>query len=402
LGIAYVASTVPGKETLIRAGFGTFYVPASDTGLQATNFFPHSRAVVNSSQLWYSNPAAPVPATAGPPYTNQNILAYDPGFVTPRTFEWNASVQQNLGARQTFTLGYVASAGRNLSRLASYAGSSYGNRFLNLTKYYPVDTSDYESLQASYVQQLNYGLQMLANYTWGKALDTNSGDTLLTTDPNFISLAGERGPSTFDQRNTANIALDWELPKLRRGDRIAKAILNGWATDAIFQAHTGNPLTVTFTKATLPQGSAVLRPDIVPGQPLYIASSTAFGGKKLNAAAFSPAYAQIAGNTRLQGNESRGEFTNRGFDELDFTVRRDFRVGDRVALQYRCEVYNLPNQTSYAPPPTSIGTVSTALKFTPTSAFGIPTGTYSSTTQSGGFFGVGGPRSVQMALHIAF
>jgi outer membrane receptor protein involved in Fe transport len=402
LGVAYVASTVPGKETLIRAGFGTFYVPASDTGLQATNFFPHNRAVVNYSQLWYSNPAAPIPATAGPPYPQQNLLAYDPGFVTPRTFQWNVSVQQNLGARRTFTLGYVASAGRNLSRLASYAGSSYGSRFLNLTKYYPVDTSDYDSLQASYVQQLNFGLQVLANYTWGKALDTNSGDTLLTNDPNFISLAGERGPSTFDQRNTANIALDWNLPKLKQGYRVAKAVLNGWAADSIFQAHSGNPLTVTFTKSTLPQGSAVLRPDIVPGQPLYIASATAFGGRKLNAAAFSPAYALIAGNPRLQGNESRGQFTNLGFDELDFTIRREFRIGERVALQYRCEVYNLPNQTSYAPPPTSIGTVSSALKFSSTSAFGIPTGTYSATTQSGGFFGVGGPRSVQMALRLSY
>jgi hypothetical protein len=404
LGVAYVASTAPGMETLLRAGFGTFYSPASDTGLQATNFFPHSRAVVNSSQLWYSNPAAPIAATSGPPYPQQNILAYDPGFVTPRTFEWNVSLQQNLGARRTFTLGYVGAAGRNLSRLASYAGSSYGSRFLNLTKYFPVDTSDYESLQASYVQQLNYGLQLLANYTWGKSLDTNSGDTLLTNDPNYISLAGERGPSSFDQRNSANIALDWSLPKLHRGDRLARSILNGWATDAIFQAHSGNPLTVTFTKATLPQGSAVLRPDIVQGQPLYIASASSFGGKKLNAAAFSPTYATIAGNTQLQGNESRGQFTNRGFDELDFTIRREFRIGDRVTLQYRCEVYNLPNQTLYAPPPTTLGTIASNMKFTPTAAFGIPTGTYNNTSLAGGnsLFAVGGPRSIQMALHVAF
>jgi hypothetical protein len=409
LGVAYVASNVPGKETLIRAGFGTFYTPASDTGLQATNFFPHNRAVVNYSQLWYSNPAAPVSPTAGPPYTNQNVLAYDPGFVTPRTFQWNVSVQQNLGARRTFTLGYVASAGRNLSRLISYAGSSYGGRFLNLTKYFPIDTSDYESLQASYVQQLTRGLQILSNYTWGKSLDTNSGDTTIANDPTYISLAGERGPSTFDQRNTANIALDWNLPKLHQGGRIAEGLLNGWAADAIFEAHSGNPLTVTFTKPTLPQGSSVLRPDLVPGQPLYISSPTTFGGRKLNPAAFSFAYALIPNGTRLQGDEGRGQFTDRGFDELDFTVRREFRIGDRVALQYRCEVYNLPNQTSYAPFPTALASVSTSLntatntyKFTNTSTFGAPAGTYSSTTQSGGFFGVGGPRSLQMALRVSF
>jgi hypothetical protein len=404
LGVAYVANRTPRKETLIRAGFGTFYVPADDTAMQATNFYPHERAAVNSNSLWYTTPAAPVTVTGQPPYTNQNILAYDSNFVTPRTFEWNLSVQQNLGERQTFTLGYVASAGRNLTRLSSYSGSSYSSRFLNLEEFFAADTSDYESLQASYVQQMKFGLALLANYTWGKSLDTQSNDTVSTTLLSYIPLAGERGPSSFDQRNSANIALDWNLPRLKKGESVLRAMVNGWGVDSIFQAHSGNPLTPTFTRIVLPEGATTLRPDLTPGVPVYLYNPKYFGGRIFNSAAFNVNF--LSNSSRLQGNEARGQFTDRGFDELDFTIRRDFRLTSRASLQYRCEVYNLPNQISYAAPSMTLGTynVGSSIPFNVSPSFGGVTNTYNNTATSGAgqLFGVGGPRTLQMALHIAF
>ena len=402
IGLAYVANHKTGMETLVKAGFGSFYVPASGTAMTDSNFWPYNRATVNFGQLWYSNPASPSTIDPTAPYSEQNLLAYSPSFLTPRTYEWNLSVQQNLGTHKTFTLAYVGSHGSKLTRMATTSGSEYGYAFGTLAEYFPVDSSDYNALQASYVQQMWAGLSLLANYTWSHSLDTASSDSVASDVFQTPNVQGERGPSDFDERNAANIALDWVAPKLS-GNFVKRALLNGWAASSIFQVHSGNPITVTFVDYLTSGATVTLRPNITTGVPTYLYGSQYFGGRILNSKAFNTSF--LSSGAVAEGNEPRGYLTDRGFDELDFSIRRDFKLPGHANLQYRCEVYNLANQTSYAPPYSLLGTYSSSTStFNTYSFFGGVTNTYNNTATSGTnpTAAVGGPRSLEMALRLSF
>lgn len=401
IGVAYVLANRDHYETMLKGGYGLFYVPSADTALMATNYFPHDRYTALYGTTWMTNPMPPVSATSGPPYTNQEILAYYPGFTTPRTHEWNFSVQQNLGGYQSVTAAYVGSAGRKLTRMAEFSGAYYNLRFLDLTEYYSVDTSDYNSLQLSYVRTMAHGLQVLANYVWGKSLDTASGDTVISANPTALPLSGERGRSSFDVRHSFNFSFNWELPKTRMSSPVVRALANGWAIDGIYTARTGNPLNVYVNYELASTGSAALRPDVVKGAPLWVNDNTKFGGRKLNSAAFDTTF-MTNGSGRLQGNEQRNSIPGWNFGEFEFTVRRNFSLGNYGKLQYRCDVFNLLNQTNYAPPSTYLG-YAYGGSYTPYAAFGASKNTYDTTSASGdSVFSGGGARVFQMALRYSF
>lgn len=401
IGAAYILKNKDHYETLIKGGYGLFYVASSDTALQATNYFPHDRYTALYNIYWMTDPLPPVTTASGPPYTNQNILGYYPGFTTPRVHEWNLSVQQNLGGQQSVTLAYVGSAGRKLTRMGQFSGTNYNNRFLNLTEYYSVDTSDYNSGQLSYVRTMSHGLQMLANYVFGKSQDTASGDTVISASPTALSISTERGRSSYDVRHSLNVSFDWEVPKLRTDNRLLSAVANGWAMDGIVTARSGNPLNVYVSYKLATTGNANVRPDVVTGQPLWVKDSTKFGGKKLNSAAFDTTFL-TDGSGRLQGNEQRNSIPGWNFAEVEYTLRREFTLGKFGNLQYRCDVFNLFNQTNYAPPSTYFGYISNGA-FTKYSRFGASTNTYDTTTAAGNnLFAGGGSRVLQMALRYSF
>lgn len=401
IGAAYILTHKDRYETLIKGGYGLFYVPSADTALQATNYFPHDRYTAIMGTSWMTDPLPPVSATSGPPYTDQDILGYYPGFTTPRTHEWNLSVQQNMGGNQSVTLAYVGSAGRKLTRMGQFSGEYYDDRFLDLTEYFSVDTSDYDSAQLSYVRTMSHGLQMLANYVLGKSLDTASGDTVISASPTGLPISQERGRSSFDVRHAVNVSFVWEVPKLHAENPVLRAVANGWAMDGIVTARTGNPLNVYVQYELATTGNSVIRPDVVKGEPFWVKDSTKFGGRKLNSAAFDTTFL-TDGSGRLQGNEQRNSIPGWNFAEVEYTLRREFKLGEFGSLQYRCDVFNLLNQTNYAPPSRYLGYVYNGA-FVLYSQFGASTNTYDTTTAAGDTqFSGGGPRVLQMALRYSF
>jgi hypothetical protein len=404
VGGAYEWSTRSGWEGLLRGGFGIFYVPSADTALQATNYYPHARYAALFGVNWMTTPIPPAPAVTGqPPYTDQLIQGYYPGFTTPRTYEWNFAIQQALGSAQNLTVGYVGSTGRTLTRMSQFSGSNYNDRFLDMTLYGSQDSSDYNALQISFIRRVRKGLMVLANYTWAKSLDTASDDTAISPSPSEVNVAHERGLSSFDVRNALNISFDYDIPTVPTNNKLTRAVLGGWSLGGIYMAHSGNPLTVTFTQLLADGSNAGFRPDIT-GQPVWTSSPSAFGRKVLNPAAFDYTYA-INGSGRTQGDEPRGYFSTPGFSEFEFSIKRQIKITERVGLNYNAEFFNLFNHVNYAPPNTQLGQVystGTGFGFYQYPTFGLIQSTLSGTGAGGGFFGVGGARSIQMALRLQF
>jgi len=82
---------------------------------------------------------------------------------------------------------------------------------------------------------------------------------------------------------------------------------------------------------------------VVPGVPFYLQQSNAPGGKIINAAAFSiPA----AG----QGDLGRNALHGFGATQLDLTLRRQFRLTERLSLQARADFFNILNHPNFGSP----------------------------------------------------
>jgi hypothetical protein len=411
VGVAYQVNQTPGKETVLRVGGGLFY----DTGttLSAEGYYGvGTTGFGNYTTACEDNPggACPFPATvaqvqgvplpsAGSPY-NAPVFAFDPNLRLPYTVEWNAALEQSLGAQQTFTLNYIGSAGRRLLSQFFYQPQNLGNtNFSEATGLYITTggaSSDYNALQAKFNRKLAHGLQVLASYTWAHAIDDATN--------NFTIFELERANSDYDIRNNFQAALSYNVGGHYSNPVVAYALTH-WALDARISARSGLPVDILDGASVVSGSSGATtnyHPNRVANEPLYLRGSACVsayaqfgqpcpGGRGINLNAF--ALSNEGGST--DGNAGRN--SARGFDAVqeDLTLRRDFPFTEGIGLQFRVEAYNILNHPIY-------GDIRNLLS-DGDGYFGAASDTQS--TQLGGLsslYQIGGPRSLQMSLKLHF
>jgi hypothetical protein len=178
-------------------------------------------------------------------------------------------------------------------------------------------------------------------------------------------------------------------------------VLRNWTASTIFFARTAVPSNfLSIGKAVY--GEIDPRPDIVPGQPLYLYSSAYPGGKSINPAAFVPPPSGVE-----QGDLGRNALRGFGAWQADFALHRDFHLSEHTSLQLRGEAFNLFNHPNFATltggagHPQTISYSSGLYGVSQSSLAGglSPSGTLGQLNQ---LFQIGGPRSLQFALRLAF
>jgi hypothetical protein len=120
--------------------------------------------------------------------------------------------------------------------------------------------ANYNSLQLSAEQRVRYGLTLLFNYTWSKALNNmpwnqaatsianNNSYVYPLTATNFRSL--DYGPADFDHRIVSSMSYVYTVPKFLNGaPSVVRYIVNGWGTSGLFQFRSGDPLTIMSGQA---------------------------------------------------------------------------------------------------------------------------------------------------------
>lgn len=394
LGIAYQPFATRG--TVVRAGFGTFYdlgYTLLGTALSPTLFpFATSRTVSNTP---IQDPVlfADVPSiNLNPPYPR--LFAMDPDFTAPRTYQYSFGIEQPLGTSDSFSLTYVGSAGRKLGRVESLLPAVSGNP--NFTRIDLVSSnaySDYNSLQAQWKRRMSHHLQGLVSYTWSKSLDTSSDDSNTNFLPpsNRYTASTDRGPSSFDSRQTFTGSVTYEIPSFS-SNRAAKAIFGGFALDSIVRARTALPVLVVTGRDALGLGiTTVSRPDYVGGQPLYLYGDGYPGGWVFNRNAFDATTPQAQGR---QGTLGRNVLRGFGLKQVDLSLRRHFRISERFGADLRADAFNLLNTPNFGNP----SGVMTNANFGRTTAI-LSTGVTGGQNPQ---FQIGGPRSVQLGLRLQF
>jgi hypothetical protein len=390
LGVSYVLRNNSGSETVVRAGGGVFF----DTGQQvSSNNFPSSPGLIYTKYYGTNyGSAASFPLTPAqlnvsldssfiPPYGN--LFTYDRHMQLPYTLQWNTSVQQALGAAQTFTVSYVGAVARRLQQRNQYSLASLSPTFTTVSWVRSGLTSDYHALQLQFQRRLARGIQALSSYTWSHAIDYGSRDA---------SLPYQRGNSDFDVRHSFTTAVSADIPA-RVENSLARALIGHWGTDFRFSARSGFPVPLQGNQLTNPATGDQFYGglNVAVDQPLYLYGPQYPGGRAVNPAAFSlPTGIQV-------GNAPRNFV--RGFDavQLDLNLRRDFPIHERARLQFRAEMFNVLNHAIFGLVNTTFGN----------ELFGRATATLNGSLSGslGGVSGLyqqGGPRSVQFALKLVF
>ena len=89
---------------------------------------------------------------------------------------------------------------------------------------------------------------------------------------------------------------------------------------------------------------------------------------------------------------------------MDFAVRRDFPIYDRLKLQFRAEAFNVFNHPNFGTVnATYCSPVPTSTNFAPGCTFGQTQGTLANGLGGlNALYQSGGPRSLQMSLRLSF
>jgi hypothetical protein len=121
------------------------------------------------------------------------------------------------------------------------------------------------------------------------------------------------------------------------------AILGGWEVTGILSATSGSPINVTLEDdiANIGARSIEQRPNAVGAQ---YAGAHSLTGLWMNPAAYAIPAAYTFGNL------GRNTVIGPGFAQLDFGGYKNFRLTERLGMQFRAEIFNITNRVNFGNP----------------------------------------------------
>ncbi len=314
--------------------------------------------------------------TTIPATSTRNV---DPDIVNSYAHFWSAALSHELFKRTTLSVEYVGSAGQDLYSLSNinragagayYLGDANPNARLRTTQYTNMNTranggrSRYHGLVTSlaFSRLADWGLDVRGTYTYGRAKD-NLSSTFSDSNNNFnlgfldpFDPDLDWGWADFDVRHRATVSGIFELPFFKHSTGLARTLGGGWQTAWIFSAQTGAPFTIFDCSY---QVTACAR--VAQVAPFADYSETATGTP--NQFVYLDLSNQASGigsivNARAGSNEvppeggypsnmtARNAFRRPGRWNLDASLVKRFRVGDRFAANLRVEIYNVLNHAN--------------------------------------------------------
>jgi hypothetical protein len=409
------------KGTVLRGGFGMFF----DT--PNANPFLDNRPGNNAPNGLEGNPGGPDPvftvASSPTPGTPSiipgspilptgtvtcnaanpcGVFSVDRNFHTPYNFNYNLQLEQSLGAKTIFQIGYVGSEGRRLLSLLNinqpFLGGSVARPYSSTYPQYgdinqveSIGTSNYNALQAVLRVSSMRGLTMQFSYTWSHNLDevTQYRGQLPQDSTNF---KGEYGNSDYDTRNTFVGFANYSIP----GFRGPQLLTHGWQLNTIISLKGGQPINLLDGTDTTGTNEFSQRPDQV-GNPFAGVSHKVqnVDGSRFvqwfNPAAFADPAAGTYGNFR------RNSIFGPGFAAADVSIFKNTPITERVNTQFRVEMFNVTNRLNLASPgPLQLGNNATG-----SGSFGQTSSTIGAGNYAPGI-GPGEPFNTQLALKIIF
>jgi hypothetical protein len=368
-------------KTSVRAAWGLFYdtLPGQgdffQNGTLAPPFQPLTEVnfplQMNGSP--FANPLQGVSGAPGFP-PGLTFIGWGTDFATPLVQQYNLTLQRQIGTHWGVEAGYVGSRAKNLPIFmevnptipilipAPRIGPRIFPAFSLLRPTFSAAKSWYDSLQASARMRPWHGLNLLASYTLGHAVDHVSGLNIggeprpmlpvtMGDEATFeAALAREKGDALFDVRHRFVVSFGFQLPELADRGAAARIALGGWQVNGIVQAQTGFPLTV-IEPNNISLTTLTNRPDMVC-DPNEGAARTV--DRWFNTACFQRLI--LPDNAGQIGSEPRNAVRGPGFNRTDLSLVKNFAIAGSQQVQLRLEAFNIFDSIRFGQPGNTIGT----------------------------------------------
>jgi hypothetical protein len=379
----------------IRAGVGQFYQRERlSNGLTMANNTPFSPLAPDLARTL----DAPVALAAG---SGAPSFGVDPSDVLPNTWQWNFTIEREIFRDSKIELAYVGNRGIHLLRYndANFVPRNMWFEYATNTTLLANNPSDpdvagtannglrpagrtlgcdplmspdcgafgqidyaewkggsnYHALQALYRVRLK-ALDAQFAYTWSKSLADTSLTSSGTSDDSTVLLNPlnprlNYGPTYINRPHIFVGNVVYTLPEFTGRNAFMRHGLGGWELAGILDYASGPSLTVFANGAVngAPGGftgtgarTDAARPNRVQGQPCRAPSGSA-KFQWLNPAAWT------VNNYRLTsfGNAGVGECLGPGLANTDFSVHKNFKLGERVTMQFRMDFFNFFNKVQF-------------------------------------------------------
>ena len=397
-----------GQKTVVRAGFGMYNDLQDALGYRTDQNAPfnpsYNIGATSLSSIFVEalriQPTAPRP----------QVLCWcrggvQPNLSTPTLISYSLTVERELSANTSLSVGYVGSHGYHeiigadanipvpvicpaspcpakfpttpnpvtsaplygaLAGQAVPAGTYYNptsvkpnTSLANTWTWYSRGDSFYNALQVDLNHRFSNDFLLRGVSTWSKALD--DGDSLnATAANNAVALLSnpynpraDWGLATYDVRNAAAVNASYDLP-MGRGKRfvnslngLANGAVSGWVVNSIVEIQSGFPFTpqLSYNPANNGDTRNPVRPFLNP----------AFSGPVVTGNPnqwFNPnAFFSPPSNSGFYGNLGRDTYIGSGAGNPDFSVFKDtLRVNERMNVEFRAELFNILNRTNFNTP----------------------------------------------------
>jgi hypothetical protein len=409
-----VAWTPFGDKTVIRAGVGQFSDLYPGTILDAlTTNFPQvtSFNYTAPSNFAFTDPGSAVNAVSACNTTFQSVyhsggnlaqyLAPNPNcavpnlnsvgkLLNPKYTEWNVEIQRTLGTRTVVSANYVGNRGydgllfnntENAFNPSGFGGlptTPLDMRVANIADLTNNNLSNYNGITLSVQENMWHGFMGRFNYSYSHALDdvSNGGVLPYQITASQVSILTQINPSCLRCQNYSNSDYDlrhnitanylYQVP-FHSDNRLVDAALGGWMLSGTVYFHTGFPYSLLDagdfnSELAGNNGSS----GVLLAQPI-----TAVANSCTSPGVSCYALAQFAGqqNPALSGpcnpcsnpaptgfgDIRRNAFRGPDYFNTDFSLRKNFRVTERMALQLGANAYNVLNHPNFQNPINSTG-----------------------------------------------
>jgi hypothetical protein len=394
----------PLKDTVLRAGYGIFFVPLGadrSSAIQSGYSLATSlTASIDNGQTYIASLSNPFPNGWPKPagssqglatYLGRAVPFFNPKAGNPYMQRWSAGVQQQLPKQFLLDVSYIGNRGTRLGASREYdaipnsvlstspvrdqntinflsavfpnpfyplAGSNIAGttvarsqllrpypEFTSITANEPQGYSWYHSLQVVGERRFSQGVTFQMNYTWSKMMEAtgylNSGDAL-----------PEKVISDLDRTHRVAASGIFELPfgkgkrYLSGAHRVVEQIAGGWQLQGTTQLNSGAPLSFG---PPVSLGNAVLLTDI---RNVPLSGSAQTLDTWFNTAAFNrDSSQQLQSNLRTLSTRFSGVRAP-GVEIVDFSLVKNFSFREKWRLQFRAEALNALNHSNLNPPNT--------------------------------------------------
>ncbi len=205
--------------------------------------------------------------------------------------------------------------------------------------------SRYDALQLELRGRLRSRLLYRAGYTFSKAADDVSDVFELAGAPalpqNSLTLAGERGPASFDARHRFAYHAVYDFPKFE--SKAARVVFDDLQLAGTAQYQTGQPFTVNSVFDVNLDGNLTDRLDNLNG---VVATGDRRPPLRLTTGDPSTLRAPLGEDGRV----GRNTFRAGSYLDANVAAVKTFRFDEARSLVFRAEVFNLTNRANFGVP----------------------------------------------------